>query len=70
VPATWLPDAPQVEMAFTLAVCLSLRRPARRTEDARIAGGRDRPVLDRLFESQCHLPQVVGHMVGSTQQYS
>src|SRR6266446_10766741 len=26
--------------------------------------------LARLFESQCHLPQVVGHMVGSTQQYS
>ena len=26
--------------------------------------------LDGLFESQCHLPQVVGHMVGSTQQYS
>jgi len=24
---------------------------------------------DQLFESQCHLPQVVGHMVGSTQQY-
>src|SRR4029077_6780458 len=26
--------------------------------------------LARLFESQCHLPQVVGQMVGSTQQYS
>jgi len=24
---------------------------------------------DQLFESECHLPQVVGHMVGSTQQY-
>jgi hypothetical protein len=24
---------------------------------------------DQLFESQRHLPQVVGHMVGSTQQY-
>jgi hypothetical protein len=26
--------------------------------------------LARLLESQCHLPQVVGHMIGSTQQYS
>src|SRR5258708_24565957 len=26
--------------------------------------------LDRLFESQRHLPQVVGRMGGSTQQYS
>jgi hypothetical protein len=28
-------------MAFALAGCLSLRKWARRTEDARIAGGRD-----------------------------
>jgi hypothetical protein len=57
-------------MALAHAVCLSLRKRARSTEDAHIAGGRDGPVLGRLFESQCHLPQVVGHMVGSTQQYS
>ena len=30
-------------MALALAVCLSLRKRAQRTEDARIAGGRHRP---------------------------
>jgi hypothetical protein len=33
-----------VEIA--LAVCLSLRKRTRRTQDARIAGGRDRPVSE------------------------
>jgi hypothetical protein len=64
------PSALWRKIAFAFAAHLSLRKRVGRTKNPRVIGAVAVLDLDWLFECQRHLPQVVGHMVGSTQQYS